>query len=510
MSRIAGLRPSRALVPAVVIQVMIMSGVTVRPVLAQDAAVLVEVDRTMENYRLDAHIPGMVWGIVRDGRLVHVKGAGVQDIGTKRPVTADTLFRIASMTKAFTALSILKLRDEGELELDAPVETYVAELRSWKYPTDDSPKIRVRELLTHTAGFVTDDPWGDRQTPLPEDDFTRLLRDGVPFTRPPAMAMEYSNLGYALLGRIVANVSGQPYKDVVQRLLLTPLGMTSTGYDVAAAPADRRALGYRWEDDAWKLEPTMAHGAFGAMGGIQTSATDYAKWVAYLLSAWPPRDGADAGPVRRSSVRELAQGANYPSVRLRPGSSGPDACREASTYAMGFYAASDCELGLTLSHSGGYPGYGSHVLLLPDYGVGIFALANRTYAGPRPPVWDAAVALLRAGRLKPPGSLTPSTALTTAYAAVAKMFAAGSVTSAGDVLAMNFLMDRDAEHRARDFAELKAQVGTCDTAVPIAPTGALAGDFTWRCEHGRVKGEVLLAPTPTPRIQSLTLTRSTP
>ena len=322
MSRIAGLRPSRALVPAVVIHVMIMSGVTVRPVLAQDAAVLVEVDRTMENYRLDAHIPGMVWGIVQDGRLVHVKGAGVQDIDTKRPVTADTLFRIASMTKAFTALSILKLRDEGKLALDAPVETYVPELRGWKYPTDDSPKIRVRELLTHTAGFVTDDPWGDRQTPLPEDDFTRLLRDGVPFTRPPATAMEYSNLGYALLGRIIANVSGQPYKDVVQRLLLTPLGMTSTGYDVAAAPAERRALGYRWEDNAWKLEPTMAHGAFGAMGGIQTSATDYAKWVAYLLSAWPPRDGADAGPVRRSSVRELAQGANFPSVRLRPGSSG--------------------------------------------------------------------------------------------------------------------------------------------------------------------------------------------
>ncbi len=492
-----------------VIHALIISAVIVQPLLAQEASVLAEVDRTMENYRLDAHIPGMVWGIVQDGRLVHVKSAGVQDVETKQPVTADTLFRIASMTKAFTALSILQLRDDGKLALDAPVETYVPELRGWKYPTDDSPKIRVRELLTHTAGFVTDDPWGDRQTPLPEDDFTRLLRDGVPFTRPPAMAMEYSNLGYALLGRIVANVSGQAYKDVVQRLLLAPLGMTATGYDVDAAPAERRALGYRWEDNAWKREPTMAHGAFGAMGGIQTSAVDYAKWVTYLLSAWPPRDGVDAGPVRRSSVRELAQGANFPSVRLRPGSSGPDACREASTYGMGFYAATDCELGLTLSHGGGYPGYGSHVLLLPDYGVGIFALANRTYAGPRVPVWDAAVTLLRAGRLKP-RSTTPSSALTTAYAAVAKMFTAGSVASAGDVLAMNVLMDRDAEHRARDFAELKAQVGTCDTASPIVPTGTLGGGFTWRCEHGRVKGEVLLAPTPTPRIQSLTLSRATP
>ncbi len=178
------------MVPAVAIAVTVMSGVIVPCVLAQDAAVFAEVDGTMEHYRLDAHIPGMVWGIVQDGRLVHVKGAGVQDIGTKRPVNADTLFRIASMTKAFTALSILKLRDEGKLALDAPVETYVPEVRGWKYPTDDSPRIRVRELLTHTAGFVTDDPWGDRQTPLPESEFTRFLRDGVPFTRPPATAME--------------------------------------------------------------------------------------------------------------------------------------------------------------------------------------------------------------------------------------------------------------------------------------------------------------------------------
>ena len=209
--------------------------------------------------------------------------------------------------------------------------------------------------------------------------------------------MEYSNLGYALLGRIVANVSGQPYKDFVQGSLFTPLGMAATGYDVAAAPQERRALGYRWEDDAWKLEPTMAHGAFGAMGGIQTSANDYAKWVAYLLSAWPPRDGADAGPVRRSSVRELAQGANFPRFGCGPARAEPTRVVRRRPTRWASIAATDCDLGLTLSHGGGYPGYGSHVLLLPDYGVGIFAFANRTYAGPRAPVWDAAVTLLRAG-----------------------------------------------------------------------------------------------------------------
>src|SRR3954469_3632343 len=109
--------------PFVVLQALCLIALCAKAAIAQDAA-MVEVDRTMENYRLDAHIPGMVWGIVQGGRLVHVKGAGVQDVDTKRPVNADTLFRIASMTKAFTALSILKLRDEGKLSLDSPVEAY--------------------------------------------------------------------------------------------------------------------------------------------------------------------------------------------------------------------------------------------------------------------------------------------------------------------------------------------------------------------------------------------------
>jgi len=479
------------------------------PAAAQTAANFEQIDRVMDTFRLDAHIPGMVWGVVKDGKLVHVKGAGIQDVESKRPVTADSLFRIASMTKAFTALTILKLRDDGRLALDAPAETYVPELQALTYPTSDSPKIRVRELLTHTAGFVTDDPWGDRQTPLPEAEFTRLLSAGVPFTRPPATAMEYSNLGYALLGRIIANVSARPYDEVVQQTLLGPLGMTSTSHHVSSAPAERRALGYRWEDAQWKLEPTMAHGAFGAMGGIQTSANDYAKWVAFLLQAWPPRDGADAGPMKRGTVRELAQGANYPVLRVRPGASGATACRMAGTYAMGFNAATDCELGLTLSHSGGYPGYGSHLLLLPDYGVGIFAFANRTYAGPTPPVWDAAVTLLQAGVLQAPRQPI-SSALATAYAAAGRIFASGSVTEASNLLAGNFLMDKDATHWAQDLATLKAQVGTCDTSAAIRPTGAASGSFVWTCATGRVRGSVLLAPTPAPQIQALGLTRMTP
>ncbi|MGH8222306.1 MAG: serine hydrolase domain-containing protein [Woeseiaceae bacterium] len=452
-------------------------------------------DQIFDEFRLDAHIPGLVYGIVVNGRLVHVRTYGVQDLESARPVTADTLFRVASMTKAFTALTILKLRDEGLLRLDAPVADYVPEMRTWEYPTDDSPQIRVRDLLNHTAGFVTDDPWGDRQTPLPEDEFTRLLRDGVPFTSVPEMRFEYSNLGFAILGRIVTNVSKQPYAATITRTLLQPLGMEASGFVAEAAPRNQRALGYRWEDDAWRLEPTLGPGAFGAMGGLQTSANDYAKWVAFLLSAWPPRDGVDNGPVRRATVRELVQGSNFPRFRDRPARTGASFSRQSVTYGMGMIVAIDDDLGFTVSHSGGYPGFGSHVLLLPDRGIGIFAFANRTYAGPSVAVWNAAVALNKTGLLGKERELPVSADLETAYRSAGAMYKAGDVAAAREHLAMNFLLDRDADAWSRELAKLKAEVGECETAVPITATGALSGDFTWRCAHGRIKGSLALAPT---------------
>jgi CubicO group peptidase (beta-lactamase class C family) len=469
-----------------------------------DPKTFAKVDEIFADYALDNHIPGVVYGVVADGKLVYVRGIGVQDLESKRPVTADTLFRIASMTKAFTALTILRLRDEGKLQLDAPAETYVPEMRGWKYPTADSPRIRVRDLLNHTAGFVTDDPWGDRQTPLPEAEFSRLLREGVPFTRAPGTAWEYSNLGYALLGRIITNVSGHPYADTMTQTLLKPLGMTSSGFFVDAAPAGRRAVGYRWEDDTWRLEPTMAHGAFGAMGGIQTSANDYAKWVAYLLSAWPPRDDASTGPVSRASVRELGQGSGIPRVfPQRVGHPGQGACPLATSYGMGFIVSVGCDFGVTLSHGGGYPGYGSHILLIPQKGLGIFALTNRTYGGPSGAVWDAAAVLTK--ELFKDRALPVSVDLARAYRTVGSIYQAGSVAGSQDQLAMNFLMDRDAAGWGRDLATLKNAVGDCDTTAAIRAASAMAGEFNWRCAHGRVTGSVLLAPTKPPTIQQIKL-----
>jgi CubicO group peptidase (beta-lactamase class C family) len=387
---------------------------------------------------------------------------------------------------------------------DEAAEDYVPEMRTWSYPTQDSPRIRVRDLLHHTAGFVTDDPWGDRQNPMTEADFTALLHAGVPFSRPPGTAMEYSNLGYALLGRVVASVTGRPFAEVVADTLLRPLGMTASGFEPGDVPADTRALGYRRAAEAWQREPDMPHGAFSPMGGLLTSARDYARWVAFLLDAWPPRDAPDIGPVKRATVREMVQGANF--VNLLPGRPGPDGPgpRRAGAYAMGLNAVADPELGLVLSHAGGYPGYGSYMMVLPDKGLGVFAFTNRTYGVPARPVTDAALALLNAGHLTP--RATPVSAdLAAAYQAVVRVFAQGDISVATEMLAMNMLLDRDAEAWATLLAELKAQAGEFDTGADIVATGALSGHFVWPCSHGRITGHVLLAPTRPPRIQEIRL-----
>lgn len=462
------------------------------------------VDQAFADFRAKTAVPGMVYGVVIDGKLVHFGASGVGNVATGAKADLTTRFRIASMSKAFTALAILKLRDEGKLRLDDLAEQHVPELRRWRYPTADSPRIRVRDLLHHVAGLVTDDPWGDRQQPISAAQFTRMLAAGVSFSRPPQTQMEYSNFGYALLGRIITNASGMTFDRHIVQTVLRPLGMTASGFEFRDVPPAKRAIGYRWENERWVEEPTMAHGEFGAMGGLYVTAEDYARWLAFLQSAWPSRDGPDTGPVRRSTVRELAQGLNFLSTRKRVGGPMDDQCIWAEAYGMGMRIVEDCTLGLVLSHGGGYPGYGSFVALAPHRRAAVFVLTNRTYSGPSEPVWRSLLAIDRQGLIPPPKRLV-APILETMQAAAFAAYGAGNLSPLQGKLSINFLMDRSASAWAREFAEVHHQVGRCTSTEPLFATGALSTAFRWNCEKGHVNGQILLAPTNPPAIQSLKL-----
>ena len=266
---------------------------------AKLARAFADVDKLVRDFAQARNVPGWGYGIVIDGELAHISVGGLRNVATGAPVDTSTVFRIASMSKSFAAASILQLRDAGKLSLDHPVELYVPELAKLKYPTGDSPRITIRDLLSHSAGFPEDNPWGDQQLAVTDADMSRMMQQGIPFSTAPATNYEYSNFGFAILGRVVANVSGMPYARYLSENILRPLGMTVTTLEAASVPESRLAHGYRRQDGEWLEEAQLPDGAFGPMGGILTSISDLSRWVAFMLDAWPPRDGADNGPVKR-------------------------------------------------------------------------------------------------------------------------------------------------------------------------------------------------------------------
>lgn len=478
--------------------------VALAPVMAAEPArspteVLASLDPVFEKFMQEQHVPGLVYAVVADGKLQRVRAFGVRDVASNAPVTADTAFRIASMTKQFTALATLRLRDAGRVSLDAPAEKYIPELRAWKYPTSDSPKITVRDLLSHAAGFVTDDPWGDRQLAMPDPNFTRFAFEGVPFSHAPGTAYEYSNFGFALVGRLVGNASRSNYSTYITDNFFQPLGMQHTVWDIASVPAEQRAVGYRWENDAWLEEPVLGPGAFGAMGGLITTANDYARYVAWVLAAWPPRDGAEDAILKRSSVREITRPANYMTV-VAPAE--PSGCARAISYGYGMAPFTDCVLGSHFGHSGGLPGFGSNVLFLPQRGVAVFAFTNRTYGPASRAVREAANLLAQSGAF--PARVTPlSPGLVDMAHAVERIYEAGDVLVARQVLAPNILLDQGAAMRNSRIAELKKDLGACRLAESQDAEGAMVATLAYTCDRGTLKVRIALAPTVPATLQTL-------
>ena len=209
-----------------------------------------EVDQLIRAFAERSHVPGIAYGILVDGQLVHTGVSGVRELAGKSPVDADTVFRIASMTKSFTALCILKLRDEGKLSLDDPAERYVPELAGLKYPTRDSPKLTIRHLLSHCEGFPEDNPWGDQQLAVTEAEFTQMLAAASRSRTRPASPTSTRTTASRFSAALCRASRACRTPRTCRRTSSQPLGMTSTTLEPASVPAARLAHGYRWEDDA--------------------------------------------------------------------------------------------------------------------------------------------------------------------------------------------------------------------------------------------------------------------
>lgn len=455
------------------------------------------IDSLFRQYAAEEKIAGMVWGVVIDDRLVHTGAAGVQSRATGAPVTANTVFRIASMTKSFTALAILKLRDEGRLSLEDPVAKWIREFARMPLPTRDTAPLRIRQLMSHSAGLPEDNPWGDQQLGIGASTLNQWLRAGIPFSTAPDTRYEYSNYAFGLLGRIVEKASRRPYEKYVQAEILGKLGMNASTFAFSEVSGAVRATGYRLlPSGAYEEEAPLPHGVFGAMGGLLTNANDLGKYVAFQLSAWPPRDEAETGPARRSSVREMNHlwtPANLSVTRSGAASSG---------YGYGLRVSSDCRFQHVVGHGGGLPGFGSYMAWLPEHGVGIFAMATLTYSGPSRTISQAWDVLKKTGGLQK-REQPPSSALTEMRGQIWDLWREWDDARAKRIAAMNLFLDAPIPQRRAAIEKLKAEVGACATAGPVIPENWLRGQFNLTCANGMIGVFYTLAPVQPPTVQHL-------
>lgn len=458
--------------------------------IAEAAALL---DDRMAAARDEHAIPGIAYGLLLGGSLVHVAGAG--ELQGHDPATAP--MRIASMTKSFTAATVLGLRDQGLLSLDTPIRDILPSAAGIGLPAA-GPPLRVAHLLTMTGGFATDDPWGDRQESLPLDEFDALVAAGLTFCRVPGIRFEYANIGYAILGRIITAITGDPYTTLVEDRLLRPLGMGDSAFD--RERVTQRIVGHHPVPGGLVEQPEVGPGAFSPMGGLWSTVADLARWMAFLESAWA--DVPDGGPLDRWSRREMQRA--HVAIGL-----GEDGVAEG--YGYGLRVDVEPSTGLVVHHSGGYPGYGSHMRWHPDTRWGVVALANRTYA----PVRVACAEALRvivgdaaqeARRVRSVDRLWPQTrqAMQLAEALLVDWDDASLDARA----AGNLDLDQARPERRAAWAALGAGSVRRD---PTSVTSRSPAHACWRVDTdgGAVDLEVLMTGEREPRIQLLGARRVT-
>jgi D-alanyl-D-alanine carboxypeptidase len=313
----------------------------------------------------DKRLPGAAVGVIHGDELAWSAGIGFADTASRRAPDTSTLYRIASITKTFTAAAIAQLRDAGRLDLDDPITVHLPELRGGTGSPGSVEAVTIRRALSHESGLMSEPPGTDWAVPryegLAERSLARVNEIGTHI--PPNTQWKYSNLAYQLLGEIVARVSATPYVEYVRSEILEPLGMASTAFEpLPDALVARRATGYgpRWFSDELEIAPAMP--GVWAEGGLWSCVDDLARWVSFQFRV-------DAGPrvgsqiLAGSTLREMH----------RPRYLVDEAWTEA--WAIGWYAVRRDDV-IWVQHSGGLPGFITNVCFDGKERVGAIALLN--------------------------------------------------------------------------------------------------------------------------------------
>ena len=333
-------------------------------------------------------LPALSIALVDDQRIVWSRGFGFADRARQVPATADTLYRVGSISKLFTALAVMQLVEQGRLDLDEPVSRALPEFaprNPFKTP------VTLRHLLTHRAGVVREPPVGHYFDPMPHTilDVVKSLSETT-LVYEPGTRTKYSNVGFTVAGAVVERIADKPFARAVQDAVLKPLGMTRSTFEPGPELARQLAYGVMWSYDGQTIEtPTFLLGEAPA-GNLVASAADLARFLSAIFAEGRAPGGAI---VRPETLRTM----------LEPPAGGSS---DTGTIGLGF-ALSSLDGSRLIGHNGAVYGFAAEVMALPQVKLGAVVITNVDCAtGATRLVAETALRLLLAARggrpLEPP------------------------------------------------------------------------------------------------------------
>lgn len=317
-----------------------------------------KIDTLVRSYYPDDNLPGCSVLVVNHGWTIFEKSYGLADVENKIPATPQTNYRIASVTKQFTARLIAILEEEGKLSRNDSVRKYIPE-----FP-DSAQPITIDHLLHHTSGLKDYEELysKDITVPLHDADVIKLLAAQTSGDFPPGEKFSYSNSGYATLAIVAERATGQRFADLLREKIFLPVGMENTiAFENGISTVSNRAYGYEKQGEAWVLADQSMTSAVLGDGGIYTSIADYAKWDRAL------REMSGSPKSLPAIVRA------YTPAKLNDGKS--------TGYGQGWFI--ELKNGnVVVQHGGSTIGFNHMVRRIPEIGFAVVVFSN--HAGPEP------------------------------------------------------------------------------------------------------------------------------
>jgi len=360
-----------------IIALAVLLGASVVPAQTTGDNVPQDLDAYAARVLQEFEVPGLAVAIVKDGKVVLAKGYGVRKLGEPAPVNENTLFGIASNTKAFTSAALAMLVDEGKINWDDAVTKYLPGFQL--YDPYVTREMTIRDLLTHRSGLglgAGDLLWWP-PTDYSREEIIRKFR----YVKPASSFRSryaYDNVLYMIAGQVVAAVSGKSWDDVIKDRIFTPLGMTTSNTNVAGLLASKdAATPHAKVDGRLQTVAPMALENVGPAGAINSSVAEMAKWLIAQLNHGQIGEGRRLFSEPRSREMWSAQTIT-PLGDPPPHLIGLRA--NFSAYGLG-WGLTEYRGFKTVSHTGGLLGYVSRVTLMPDFNLGVVVLTNQQSGG---------------------------------------------------------------------------------------------------------------------------------